>query len=345
MDKKYGLIAAAALCALVGSAHAALNPVVTYTGNVGISVDGVGSNNDPVGQIRAEIPVGATILQAYLYSAGTPYPYYSQSPHTVADYNGSGITLAGNTINNFDTLVGASSPRSDIGRFYTGRADVTALVKSLTAGSSSSSYSWTVTEGSLNRYIDGEALAIIYSDPSLPVGSVALLDGGQNTGGETTTVNLANPLSDPTAPGFKAIMGIGDSFSCCNQASTILINGQTLTTNAGNNDDGAQTADGSLITVGGIGDTPADNQSYANDHELYDLAPFLKKGDTSFSFFTKNATNDDNIFLMYLNTTANIGDVNGQPSTTPGVPEPATYALTLAGLGLVGAAVRRARKA
>ncbi|HJV62321.1 MAG TPA: PEP-CTERM sorting domain-containing protein [Albitalea sp.] len=337
MNKLVHLGLAAALAALSSTAMADLTSAGTWSGHVGLSVDGIGSNNAAVGDVQANIPVGSTILKAYLYSAGTPSPWYAQSPTTLAQYNAAGITLAGTTINNFDTLVGAISTRADIGRWYTARADVTSLVQSLTAGAASSAFSWAVTEGQLNQYIDGEVLAIVYSNPGLATASVALLNGGQNTGGETSTVHLGTPLTDPTDPSFAARLGLGISFSCCDQRSTIKVNGNTVTDNAGNNDDGLVVSDGSLITVGGVGDTPANNQSYANDHELYDLAPFLHTGDTSFSIFTQNPTNDDNIFFASLYLT---GDIT---SVTPSVPEPETYALMLAGLAVVGAISRRRR--
>lgn len=331
-------LVACAIGTLASSAFAGLNPINTWSGNVGLSVDGVGGNSAAVGNVQANIPIGATILQAYLYSAGTPSPFYSDSPKTLADYNGAGITLNGTTINNFDTMVGAvSTPRPDIGRWFTGRADVTSLVKTWAAGGGN--FSWAVTEGTKNSRIDGEVLAIVYSLPSLAKGSVVLLDGGQNTGGETTTVTFAAPI-DKSVAGFKAELGLGISFSCCAQMSTVNINGSTLTSFAGNNDDGAVVADGSLITVGGIGDTPIANPaSYADDHEHYDLSSFLKTGDTSFTIFTKNDTQDDNIFFASLYSTAEIGDV------VPGVPEPSTYALMVAGLGVIGFAARRRRVA
>jgi len=328
--------------ALIGASalpvSAALNPINIYSGNVGLSVDGIGSNSAPVGQVQANIPVGATILQAYLYSAGTPYPWYSDSPTTLAAYNSAGITLGGNTINNFDTLVGAvSTPRPDIGQWYTARADVTTVVQSLVSGSGTNNFSWDVSEGSLNNFIDGEVLAIVYSDASLPVGSVALLDGGQNTGGETFAVNLSTPLSDPSASGFAAQLGLGVSFSCCGQQSTIDVNGTNLTTTAGGNNDGLIESDGSLITVGGLGDDPSNNVGYGSDDELYDLSSFLHTGDTSFNIFTQNATADDNIFFASLYIT---GDIS---SVTP-VPEPQTYMLMGVGLGVVGWAARRRKK-
>jgi hypothetical protein len=329
---------AGTFCVLSGAASADLTLAGSWNGNVGLSVDGIGSNSSPVGQVQASIPVGATILKAYLYSAGTPFPWYPNSPTTLAAYNGAGITLAGNAITNFDTLMGATSTRADIGKWYTARADVTTLVQTLTAGAVTSNFAWDVSEGSLNNRIDGEVLAIVYSHASLPMGSVALLNGGQNTGGETSFVNLGTPLTDPNAPGFVAQLGLGISFSCCGQQSTVEINGSTLTTTAGNLNDGLAASDGSLITVGGLGDDPSNNVGYAADDELYDLRPFLATGDTSFSIFTQNPTNDDNIFFTSLYLTGEIKDV------TPAIPEPETYALMLAGLGVLAAIARR-RKA
>ncbi len=334
------LAVAAAVCTLSAAASATLTSAGTWTGNVGLSVDAIGSNNTPVGDIQASIPAGSTILKAYLYSAGTPTAArYPLSPRTLADYNGAGITLAGNPITNFDTLVGAVSTRADIVSWATARADVTPLVTSL-VGSGGPNFSWSVGEGAArNLGIDGEVLAIVYSNPAAPLGSVALLNGGQNTGGETSTVNLGAALTDPSAPGFAAQLGLAISFSCCGQQSTVRVNGTTATDAAGNFDDGLQLADGSLITVGGLGDTPANNQNYTNDHELYDLRPFLHTGDMSFSIFTQNPTDDDNIFFASLYLTGEITDV------TPGVPEPETYALMLAGLGVIGALGRRRKSA
>ncbi|CAG1017640.1 hypothetical protein BURC_02309 [Burkholderiaceae bacterium] len=326
---------AAAMCALSGAASANLTLAGSWNGNVGLSVDGIGSNASPTGDVQAVIPVGATILQAYLYSAGTPFPWYADSPNTLAAYNGAGITLAGNAITNFDTLMGATSTRADIGQWYTARADVTSVVQALAAGAVTDNFSWSVSEGSLSNRIDGEVLAIVYSHASLPMGSVALLNGGQNTGGETSIVNLGTPLTDPTAVGFAAQLGLGISFSCCGQQSTVEINGSGLTTTAGNFNDGLVASDGSLFTVGGIGDDPGNNVGYASDDELYDLRPFLAAGDTSFSIFTQNPTNDDNIFFASLYLTGDIRDV------TPAIPEPETYALMLAGLGVMAMVARR----
>lgn len=336
MDIKKIVLILAAVGMMNTTAQAALVSAGTWNGNVGLSTDAVGSNNFNVGSVQAYIPVGATILQAYLYSAGIPTAY-SGSPTSLADYNAAGITLGGYNINNFSTLVGATSPRPEITSWATARADVTSVVQTLASGASTANFSWNVTEGSLNRYIDGEILSIVYSHPDLPVGSVALLNGGQSTAGETTNVSLGVPLTDTSAPGFKAELGLGISFSCCGQLSSVSINGNQLTASAGNYDDGLDAQDGSLITVGGLGDTAQNGLSYESDRELYDLKPFLNTGDTSFSIFTENPTADDNIFFASLYLTGTIRDV------TPGtvVPEPETYAMLLAGLGIIASAARR----
>ena len=325
----------AVMLLMMGTARADLATVDIFTGHVGLSVDAIGSNSSPVGDVQAYIPSGATILRAYLYSAGTPYPWYSNSPQTVGNYNGAGITLAGNSITNFDTIVGAISDRADIGRWYTGRADVTSLISGLaTAGPN---YSWSISEGSaLNNRIDGEVLVVVYEDPGLPQGSVALLDGGQKTGGETTVVNFVDPLADVTDPDFFANMSLAISFSTGDdQHSAIDVNGTRLSTSAGGYDDGGL-FDGGLITAGGIGDSnvnPSDPNSTNRllDDELYNLVPFLSTGDTSFSIFSQNDSNDDNIFFMGLNIAAEVGSVNPPDGE---VPEPAT--MILLGSGLLG---------
>lgn len=99
MNKISKLTSAVLLCLSSGVASAALISVGVFNGNVGLSVDGIGSNAAAVGNVQADIPIGATILQAYLYSAGVPTR--SSGPSTLSAYNGSGITLAGNPINNF----------------------------------------------------------------------------------------------------------------------------------------------------------------------------------------------------------------------------------------------------
>ena len=68
--------------------------------------------------------------------------------------------------------------------------------------------------------------------------------------------------------------------------------------------------------------------SYDDDDELYDLRPFLTLRDTSFTIFTSNATNDDNIVFVGLYLTGHIRDVN--PTHEPG----SLALLGLAGLGL-----------
>ncbi len=348
LNSRKTMVAAALACAM-SSSWADLNIAFAVTGPVGLSVDGVGSNLAAVGEVQAVVPVGATILKAYLYSAGLPSPFYPGAPTTLAAYNASGISLAGNTINNFDTLVGAISDRVDIGRWYTARADVTALITTLTAGAATDSFSWAVTEGSLNNLIDGEVLAIAYSLPGLINATVAFMDGGQRTGGETTTIGFVNPLGDPTVAGYAAAFGIASSFSCCNQASTIGVNGTVVTRLAGNNDDGNDAAgiDGSLITVGGIGDNPGNNvASYADDDELYDLKPFLTTGDMAVTIQTSNATNDDNIFFAHLYITEAIKNINDTPVVPPAsgaVPEPAAPALVLTALAALAGTRRHPR--
>jgi hypothetical protein len=114
-------------------------------------------------------------------------------------------------------------------------------------------------------------------------------------------------------------MSIADSFSCCGQVSQIDVNGQRLTSSAGNHDDGLQEVDGSLITAGGIGDSfsnPVDpfSTNDSGDDELYDLHSFVSQGDQFLTIRTQNATNDDNIFFLGLHSSV-AADITPEPSS------------------------------
>ena len=156
-------------------------------------------------------------------------------------------------------------------------------------------------------------MVVVYSLPSLSVSTIGILDGWASAAGDNTVVNFGKAI-DPTAPGFIAEMrlGIGFSFDAPNcsdsgQVSRVDVNGTTITRNAGCNDDsadGAADSNGNLITVGGDNDPFSPNlPTTPNDHERYNLVPYLTLGDTGFTVTNANASLDDNIFLALFHIT------------------------------------------
>lgn len=304
-------VAAVVLLAAHTKAEASLVLFQQYQGNVAYSSDGWGSTSQS-GTISALVPVGSTVVAAYLYTS------------TFSNPAGAGGTLAG-------VPVTYGAPVANVTAccgLAMARADVTSIVAPLINGGPGGVYNFSVTETSGNQ--DGEGLVVVYSNPLLPSSSVGILDGFSAVGGDSTAINFADPLN-PAAPGFFSEMALGIGFSCCSQRSTVAVNGTLITENAGNNDDGALVTNGSLITVGGFDDPFSPLlPDYSSDHERYNLVPYITAGDTTITVRTTNPSNDDNIFLAVFHVLGKAGF--NQP---PSVPEPGILALlSLGALGL-----------
>lgn len=324
-----GAVALAALM-MANPAQSALTVFQTFVGNVGVSSDGWGSTTNS-GTVQAEVPVGSTVLGAWLYA-----PTYNGGTPTNVSLGGTSIAVG--------DFTGLGIPTAACCLIQAYRTDVTSLVKPVIEAGPGGIYNFAVTKsGNSSVGTDGLALVVAYSNPALPVATVGILDGNASVLGEVTTINFLNPLN-PLDPNFFAEMRLGIGFSCCDQKSTVTVNGLTLTLNAGNNNDSADgfVSNGNLITVGGVGDpfSPA-NPSYAQDTERYNLVPFISPGDTAITIRTSNASRDDNIFLAVFHTSG-IAGVNEQPPGPTPVFEPGSLALL--GSGLFGLALMRRRR-
>jgi hypothetical protein len=268
-----------------------------YQGKVFYSADGLGQNGTG-GTVQSDVPAGSTVIQAFLY--GTYF--FTEDPDLASrtiDFDGTNVVL--------DTI-------SSVNSLSTARADVTGLVKAKVGDPVAPGG---ITDFAINNdpaLLDGVGLVVVYSNPILPDGTVAVLDGSASQGGDSATFTFAAPL-DKTIAGFAAQMSLGSGFSfqgvsgsACGggQFSIVNVNSQLLTNCAGNFDDGLGN-NGALITVGGVGDsidnpTPPDNP--ATDDELYNIEPFTSQGDTQLVITSSNPSQDDNLFLSVIAITA-----------------------------------------
>jgi hypothetical protein len=296
----------------------------TFIGQGGYSADGLGQQAAG-GTIQAEVPAGSTVVHAYLYGG---YTATGGSPpgDLVINFDGANVTLT-----KLQTLTVGTSNLI----LTSARADVTAQVAQKVSPNGGQT-SFTIANDPTT--LEGVALVVIYSNPRLPTTTIAVLDGAASPGGDTATFTFAKPI-DPTAQGFQAGLSLGSSFSyqgeaghVCGtfkppQSSLVNVNGKRLTSCAGGYDDG-EGANAALITVGGVGDSP-DNPANPNqqpgdgtsprgtDDELYNLRPFLGRGDTQLTISTANPSHDDLLFLAVVSVSGEAG-----VTTTKGVQPP-----------------------
>lgn len=323
--------------AISTAAHASLTVSFQFNGNGNWSLDAVGGNGTPVGDLQALVPTGSTVVKAFLYSS-------LHSTTSIPSVNFDGTVISGGSW----TALGAN------GTLQAFRTDVTAQVATKIGSGGVSPFTFSILSESPNTTIDGEALAIVYSNASEQERTIAFLDGFSASGGDNTAINLSSPLtaSQLANPNFEALMslGIGFGFQPSGQFSRVDVNGQRLTSSAGGFDDGAG-ENGALITIGGIGDSTAnpanplqtDSGGSRYDDELYNLVPFLAAGQSQIAINTTNPSGDDNIFFAGFNITASAGVNQPPPPPTNNVPD-AGSTVGLLGLAFLGlAALRRSR--
>ncbi|NEP10260.1 MAG: DUF4114 domain-containing protein [Symploca sp. SIO2C1] len=300
----------------------------TFVGRAGISTDGFGSNLNfnpgGSGTIQADVPTGSTVEYAFLHVATRAFgeadnPEEAFRPDAVG-FEGTPIALS--WLDN----VQDTPPRLN---FETGRADVTSIVAEK-VGSGGGIFDFQLDEyqdlQSGNEAIEGISLTVIYSNPNLPERTLMVFEGGlTGEAPQSNVVSWGEPL-DTTSPDFSSQLALGiqyseqPRYSVGTQFTTVDINGERLTSSAGNSNDGITIRDrfisvnGALVSVGGVGDSlnnPTDPFDTTNngDDELYNLVPFINDGDTALRVDTANPSNDDSIFLAAL-TLPNVAELD-----------------------------------
>ncbi|HKG02362.1 MAG TPA: hypothetical protein VKB03_04225 [Conexibacter sp.] len=295
------LLALALIAVASSSASANLEPLYSEVGHLRLSTDAIGTNAAS-GVVQVDKPAGAVVERAFLLAASTGISGYTPPDGEVTIDD---VAVAWDPAHTIPSSIGSVNVV----------ADVTSLLKDKIDDAPAGRVDFTIAEQNTFQ-MDGDILAVVFHDPSVPTNTVELMYGAQNTVGDHFAIGLGSPLR--ASSGLTMGLGISYGFQPSVQYSQIDVDGSRLTTSAGGQDDG-ESLNGSLITVGGLDDDPGNpsdpmavgcDEDPRCDDELYDLKPFVRVGDTSVDVDTLNPSSDDNILFASLQLTlaALVGD-------------------------------------
>lgn len=258
---------------------------------------------------RYEITATAGGSNALNYNVKLRKPAGATTAYKVFMYNASvfnrttppSVTVDGQSysIPNLQTTVAAN------GTTFNGHSGPVAgaLKTKLDAATAGTDLTFNIIEGTDVVSIDGVGLIVIWNNPTKLVGTHYVHIGMKMITLAGTTINVPVSPLDKNIPGFEPILGIGINYSVNtdpSQNAKITLNGGLLTANAGGADDSLDTPpqNGTLITLGGYGDDPVNNDS----DELYNVAHLITNGvqNLQFVFTDVGGPDDDVVNAIYF---------------------------------------------
>ncbi len=301
--------------------------------NAALSVDALGYIGGRGGLLQAEVPPGSEVVTAYLYTSSV----WDYSPLYAVEFQGTRLRPSDGIMLSPDR-----NPATTV------RFDVTSIVKPVIDSGPGGVYDFSLVEDGNN---DGSTLVVAYANAATKGHTALIFDGELATTGDTTFVQFARPYS---AGDFTMSLAVTFGAQPSGQYSTLDVitssnpSSRRLTSCAGGPDDGSF-VNGALITAGGVGDSAANPDPHCSgftfpraDDELYNLAagnvsnpaPFIGVGDTWLSLSTRNPSNDDNVYGLFISSAFEV--------VTVPVTEPPTAALM--GIAVLGLAALRRRQ-